>query len=662
MKTAVEISQELNGKASGDGFMACCPAHDDQNPSLSITEKDGKVLFHCFAGCSQQRVIEALKNKGVFNMNVSKKTSGHGKPRLDLDLRASEYKKNLTTKMKNFLIIDRRLSEKVICDFNLGQSNDRLSIPVKGLDNKVQDIRLYLPPSERKGKVAKILPDVNTDGSATLYPSEIIPWLKQAAALNTENLDILEPLGNLDPVERAGLILICEGELDALAAISIGYPAITNTCGANAWKSHFSERIADLNLPVVILMDNDSSGKKGAEERAESLSNLGVKVSIASWPSDRLTGHDITDELIKYGRESLLSIIMAAESYSDIVYMNEVIAEDVNWLFKPFIAIGKTTILEGEPGIGKSFLSLEIAARTSIGAENPLKSEEPIPSGKVLLMSAEDGLADTIKPRLEKMNSELTKIFAPKEIFTLDDKGFQTLDALIARERPLLVIIDPMTPFLDGKKDTNKASDMRPFFKNLAKLASTYSCAILITRHLAKSKDQTGVSRGLGSIDIAAAVRSILQVTADEEYKDLKRVTHVKSNIGTKGKPFGYRLDDGVFSWAGELSEITDEGKDIPGELERACDFLLDALKDGPMDAVDVNKAAKDINISNATLKRAKKKVRIRSKRITNSGERVLWTWSIYDSQVFQGDQEVHESQSGPPIHYNDPETYRTDV
>lgn len=639
-----EISAKLSGKQTTDGYVCLCPAHNDRNPSLSITEKDGKILVHCHAGCSQENVIQALKG---LNLWLNKETRADyliPKQNINLGSKVIEYSAAITTETIELLSNDRMISPETTKFFQLGQCLDRVTIPVQDKNGIFTDIRRYKPVSHRKAGEAKIKPQKDGDGSAKLFPQQTITWLQEAqkkiSAGEPENVG---NLGNLEYQAASKFLVLCEGELDTLALISNGIPAITNTCGAGTWNDEFSKQLSTLNIPIIVLMDNDSAGESGASKRIESLLENNIKVSSATWPLDRPSGHDVIDELKNYGVASLLEIINKAEDQSDIVFLDKVITEKVDWLFEPFIAVSKTSLLEGEPGIGKSFLSLYLASLVSVGGAHPLDEESIVPIGKVLLMSAEDGLGDTIKPRLEKMVSNLSQIFAPKEIFTLDDKGFSRLEKLIEREKPILVIIDPLTPFLDGKKDINHSKDMRPFFKNLAKLAEKYSCAILVTRHLAKSKDFNGVSKGLGSIDIAAAVRSILQVTSDEG-SNVKRVSHIKCNIAAKGKPFGYVLENNGFKIIKDLKDIESDEED-QSELERAVDFLKDALGEEPVDANVIKIAAKDAGISSSTLNRAKKKIKIVSKKITGDGKIQLWQWSLPAVTVHQDNQHIQDAQ-----------------
>ncbi|WP_413569178.1 AAA family ATPase [Bdellovibrio sp. HCB117] len=661
----------LGAKKTGSGYIARCPAHDDQNPSFSINEApNGKPLFKCLSGCSQSDVIEALTAKGLWNSKKDqsvKTKKGNTKKEKDnlkeinleeVTQRAKSYFQSMTPEMLEYLA-DRGISQKTVTSFGLGKKGDRLSIPVFGADGKVEDIRLHLPKHKRTKKTPKILPDENTDPSCKLFPYQVLTWLKKAKFYhdNLEKLEILDKvddLGSLSTQRFVPLLVICEGELDALSALSYGLPAITNTCGAGSWDDDFSsaiKEIIDLGIAVVILMDNDAAGDTGRDLRVQSITALGCKVHVAEW-IERPTGHDLQDELKNYGLDGVLTLIEESKIHSDIVYMNEVEAEKIDWLFEPYIALGKVSLIEGEPGIGKSFLSLAIAASISKGGGDLPANKNTLPVQKTLLMSAEDGLGDTVKPRLLNMNADLSKIFAPSDVFTLDDKGFELLEKLIVREKASFVILDPMTPLLKAGTDVNKAVDMRPFFKRLTGIAKRYHCAIVVNRHLAKNTEQKGVSRGLGSIDIAAAVRSIVQVTApDQKDKSLRQVEHVKCNIAAKGKPFTYFLKQDKFSWGGTMEEVLNAKDEQSGAMDLACNFLLEVLKNGPMKSTDLDALAESRFISKSTLNRAKKKLKpkVASKLVIQEDDKY---WIVF----FEG----HNFQHNKP-YWNESATDRED-
>lgn len=565
-----------------------------------------------------------------------------------LSLRASQMAASLTDEMRHFLKTERCLNDHVIEIFTLGTEGNRITIPVKNIAGDVIDVRKYLPPSERKKKSdRKVIGLADADGSPKIYPFEVSDLLTLKRHYDgVERIEDVEYLGRLEPLEPIynqivswNTLFLVEGELDALALISNGFLAITNTCGAGTWNDDFARTIAEMKIATVICMDADESGEKGAILRAESLGNERVDTFVLKWPDTVSSGHDVTDEIKTNGIEGFLSHVELATPFRDVISLAEVTAEDVSWLFEPYIALGKVSLVEGHPGIGKTFLTLKIAAAVTLGGQGLFTKDSFSPSN-VLLMTAEDGIGDTIKPRIEQMGVNLDRVLVPRELFTLDKKGFENLENIITRYCPLLVIIDPMMPFLDSKKDSNKASDMRPFFKELGRIADKHKCAIVVTRHLAKNPEQKGVTSGLGSIDISAAVRSILQVSEDSEKKGLKKVFHVKSNIAQKGKPFGYRLDDSIFTW--EEIPADEESSVVLKEVERAMIFLEECLGDGPIDASEIESEASSLGFSKSTLKRAKRELGVVSKK--KKGESAGWLWMFVKSRNKEA-QPVQPSQ-----------------
>lgn len=653
MNYVEKIVKNLNGRMNGKNQgMACCPAHDDKNPSLSVTYKDENLLIHCFAGCDQVFVINKLRELDLWPKNsISSEIAQLPTPlkletpkplieskMLNAGAKAFAEERRKHQEVQSFLWQQRRINQSILDEFEIGfnRIDKRISIPVHNELGQLVEIRQHKPAIYRNEDERKVIPHpMSICSAAKLFPIEMLNSNRRKLTRDNANEYLQDPdnlaiLENLDVLEK-DILLIVEGELDALTAISNHVNAISNTCGANTWNNELSLQIVKSGVKeVVIALDNDEAGEKGTQKRVESLLNAGITVKKISWPCDRDSGHDVTDEIIKYGRDSLYKLIHQADvckptlPSSDVIYLSEVTAEPIKWCIEPLLALEKVSLLEGEPGIGKSFLALNFASRVTINAENPILKDKFVSSGKVLLMSAEDGLSDTIKPRLEKMNYDPTKIFAPKELFTLDEKGFKTLESLLNNEKPILVIIDPIMPFLDGKKDSNKASDMRPIFKNLSQLAIKYSCAILVVRHLAKNTELKGVSRGLGSIDISAAVRSIMQVSRDTKDPALNIVSHIKSNISKKASPFGYRIIDDIF-----ILETTIKSDVDDSELTKASVFLKDNLIQGPVNAVEIIQRGESEGFSKATLNRAKKAINIKSKRTMIDEHNFQWKWQL---------------------------------
>jgi RecA-family ATPase len=174
--------------------------------------------------------------------------------------------------------------------------------------------------------------------------------------------------------------------------------------------------------------------------------------------------------------------------------MADVRPETVSWLWHPYIARGKLTILEGDPGLGKSWLTCALAAGVSRGRGLP--GAEPFEPGHVLMLSAEDGLGDTLRPRLDAVGADVSRVFALAEPMTFDTAGLIYLEAVILKYSPSLVVIDPLFAFTGGKVDIHRSNECRAISAPLAAIAERCGCALVAVRHLGKSRGGAGTPGG----------------------------------------------------------------------------------------------------------------------------------------------------------------------
>ena len=339
--------------------------------------------------------------------------------------------------------------------------------------------------------------------------------------------------------------------------------------------------------------------------------------------------------------------------------MKDVQAEDVTWLWHPYIALGKLTLLEGDPGIGKSWITLAIATAVSLGRGLPGQTTgEP---HNVMLASAEDGLGDTIRPRLNTMGADVARIFAIDEPLTLNDEGFTKLENYIGQEKPKLLIIDPLVAYLGPGVDIHRANETRSIMARLAKLAEKYQLAILAVRHLTKGGANKPIYRGIGSIDFTAACRSVLLAGCDAEDNQSRALVHIKSNLAPAGPSVGYELRDGGFYWTGESSLTAaqilaaDNGA-CGSELDEAITFLRDELSDGPVPARGVYRDAEGTAISKRTLDRAKSQLGIITRRLGEKGKRGGggWTWQLPDHYLHCQDDNLNGTGDENDLHCQD--------
>ncbi|MBX3276435.1 MAG: AAA family ATPase [Acidobacteria bacterium] len=333
--------------------------------------------------------------------------------------------------------------------------------------------------------------------------------------------------------------------------------------------------------------------------------------------------------------------VESSEPSLNIRCLKDVRPERIEWLWYPYIPLAKVTMLDGDPSAGKGWLSCAIA--TGVAAGRGLYGTEPTTPGNVLMLAAEDGLSDTLRPRLDSMNADISRIFAFGEPFTLDARGVMQLAEAIATYEPRLVTIDPLFCFVGSKVDIHRANEARPVMAELTRLAEQFRCAILVVRHLNKGGNQKAIYRGLGSIDYVAAVRSALVAGADPDDKGRRAIVHTKSNLAPLGSAVGYTItNDGRFLWTGEsnltaerILSIGDGNESTGGARLEAEDFLRSLLADGPIAAKEAQREAREAGISGATLRRAKESIGVRS--VKHGGEfggPREWLWELTDEGV----------------------------
>lgn len=297
--------------------------------------------------------------------------------------------------------------------------------------------------------------------------------------------------------------------------------------------------------------------------------------------------------------------------------MDKVIVEPVHWLYEPYIPLAALTMLDGDPGLGKSNFGAAITAAVTKGRLVPWSKSQP--RGRVLVLSAEDDPGRVQKPRLDANSADATQIRYATELFSLDEKGIELLRSEIESTRPLLVIIDPIIAFIGPGADLNKATDMTRFLTQIDQLAREFDCAIVIVRHLRKAREGgSPLHQGMGSIAIAGRVRSMLVMGRHPDDDQQRAIAHTKSNYGKEGPTIIFALDEvagvPVVRWLGVDADIS--GADLtqpeldrergrpPNESREAIEFLRHYLRDGERDSADVYKAAGEYGVKRMTLRR----------------------------------------------------------
>ena len=309
--------------------------------------------------------------------------------------------------------------------------------------------------------------------------------------------------------------------------------------------------------------------------------------------------------------------------------LDKVTPTKVDCLWKDRIPLGKLTIVQGNPGEGKTWMVLDVIRHVTRGT--PFSDGAPCISAEVLFATAEDGIADTIRPRLDLLRADVSKVYYLDMVrdrmgeVTLDlDKHLKLLVKwLQAHPAAHVLVLDPLAAFL-GKVDSHKNSEVRGVLGRLAKLAENYNVAVVAINHLTKDTSKA-IYRSIGSIAFVAAARAVWQVSADRDDPDRKLFLPVKMNLAhTSGLAFRLTHKSGVVWEKGEVQISADDAEAEDGETPRAeaKEWLRDILKPGPMAAGDLQKQAKDDRICLRTLEYAKKELGIVSKR-----RHGMWSW-----------------------------------
>ena len=330
-----------------------------------------------------------------------------------------------------------------------------------------------------------------------------------------------------------------------------------------------------------------------------------------------------------------------------VTRLSDVETERLAWLWWSRLLLGKLNIVDGDPGQGKTTMLLDIAARVT--TERDMPDGSPGVLGGVVILTAEDGLADTIRPRLENAGADLTRCVAITDIVEGDDSRLPSipadLDVVEAACRAIeakLIIVDPLMAYLDERVNSNRDQDVRRALRSLARLAETTGAAVACVRHLNKMAGGNALYRGGGSIGIIGAARSGLVVGPHPEDASRHIVASTKCNLAAPPPSLVYRLEDAGNGmarvvWEGVTAHDASAilGQPVDDEersaLDEAKSFLADALAGGRRPSLDVQKEARQTGIRDMTLRRARRALTVQVQRDGfGPGSVVYWSLPIH--------------------------------
>lgn len=312
-----------------------------------------------------------------------------------------------------------------------------------------------------------------------------------------------------------------------------------------------------------------------------------------------------------------------------IISMDTIPVEEIRWLWKPYIPFGKLTIVQGDPGEGKTTFALLIASMLTQGkAFDETGNMIQIEPSNVIYQTAENGLSDIIKPRLLKAGADCTRVKV------IDDTGNhlymddERLELAIKETEAKLLILDPLQAYLGDKVDMNRANEVREITRKLGEIAENTGCAVILIGHLNKGSGAKAAYRGLGSMDFYAMARSVLLVSKVPNDSSLRAVAHIKCNVAAEGSTMAFRVGESGVAWIGEYDISTEEllaGFSNGDKHKTAENFLRKILSNGnKVPASSVFAQARELGVSKRTIENVKQELGIKSIKDGN-----LWLWSL---------------------------------
>jgi AAA domain-containing protein/DnaB helicase-like protein len=412
------------------------------------------------------------------------------------------------------------------------------------------------------------------------------------------------------------------------------------------------------NVEYLVRLTESVPSTANAKYYAENVRNMALRRAYISTGTQLVNqAYDVTIEMDDLYNQADEINRIAEQVAPDVICLDDVETQQVHWLWFNRFPLGKLSVIAGDPGLGKSFLTLSMAAYVSAGIPWPDMPNESNPSGGVILMSAEDDIDDTIKPRLEAMSADCQNITFPTKVENLSTDIVKLERAIKQTEGVRLVVIDPISAYIGTKIDGHSNTEIRSILKPLKELAARYGIAILCVTHLNKGGPNNPIYRVMGSLAWTAAARTVWTIVKEKNEQpdplckvERRLLLPVKNNLACDtGTGMAFFIQDGAVVWEPKPIQTTaqdyfaeqDTGRPgpKPAAREEAERWILDTLSSGPMWASDIKEKAEQDGIPWITVKRAKREAGVLSEQ-HRAENKSRWYWRT-------------EEQEGPPSDEN---------
>lgn len=577
-------------KGSGGQYKGICPAHDDQNASLSVRFDSDKILLHCHAGCDTQAIVDAM-GMSLSDLYVEDKPAktppvSHEKPVI---YRYTDEAGNLIAEKvrnpgKNF-------------SWRVPDGNGKYSYSTKGLTIPLYNIQCLKSP------------------------------------------------------EHSGYVYLVEGEKD-VDTLKPYVSVVSGANGCGQWCEHYSDELA--GQVVYIIPDNDKPGREYAKKAYKSLKNKAKAVYLVDlrklWPEIPDKGdlsdffaHD-KDALVKLNEyrenaplfaESLLDgveVVTVGESVQqegdpviELLTADKIEEKETEFLIKPYIPRYQLTIIGAPGGTGKTTLVCSIIAAVTTGEKSifdeGLDFYEKRAPVNVMYLSGEDDFAHVLNRRMRKQGADLSKVYtldASNAQFSEVKLKSEQLDKMLERYRPGLLILDPLQSFIPTRVEMSKRNEMRDCLQTILYYGEKYGVTTIIVAHTNKQSNVWGRNRLADSSDLWDASRSVLMLDKTGEGAG-RYISHEKSNYAVLGDTILFDIEDGAIVYTGRTDKKDEDfvrGKNQarvsnePAKDNARAEILEYLKQNGKVATKELDDYLKAVGISRNTASRAKKELK----------------------------------------------------